>query len=777
MESLTAKEKRAPFGVTLAFTITIAVGIFLVIMPLALLLIPATPLPPPFPAQHQDAETLLFLLAFALILPLSLVAVPRYADGIVAGPNKPGLSALAGCLSAGLIALLLFVKLSEHLSWGGGLKVLLATMVIWCFATFVAMYRAVQPLIWRPLQRLEGHASTIWAATALLAVGLIFSFADLNSIAIVPFAIGIVITVLVLAFENRSTIPRVPRPWGYLIDGVVASLLFLAVPNLVIFSPEDASSSFETTIIHFHQDFFLGPANQVLGGGAMLVDTLSQYGVGSIYFLTAWFQLAPIGNGTLGLLEGILSALVFVTAYFVLRIAGVTRLLASCALAVGVIALVYALIYPIGGLLQHGSLRFGLPMALLFAAVAEARWLVYARAARLFQLAVVGISAIWALEGFAYTLITLAGIVAVQTWMLPVADRRRSLLLWTAGVIGACLVAHLLFAAITLLTTGHLPDWGWYVNTLREFLIGEVGDLTYDFMPWTPGIAVGALLLASTAAIILLIRRAREIAGGEPALLIAIAGSTAYGVALFSYFVNRSADHILPYICLPAIMVGGLWLSLLIRSPASISLRLRRSGLAFALATATLLVSVAWSSVDTRFPQSALAIAPPGGQSLRFSLDRLWHPPDLSPGASEGVRLLERYMPGEDHSLVVTDADLGLNVLTKAKRASTLPFGDPWEDGLVPDQHLGPLGRAISKLRPGERILLDAPAIREFGRYRKHPELDPLDDPGSEATLVPSGLSPLQKWVLKEIGMRFRLNPVATGTAGLVVAELAPRSP
>ncbi len=36
----------------------------------------------------------------------------------------------------------------------------------------------------------------------------------------------------------------------------------------------------------------------------MLVDTASQYGVGGIYLLAGWFNLVPIGYGTLGFLSG-----------------------------------------------------------------------------------------------------------------------------------------------------------------------------------------------------------------------------------------------------------------------------------------------------------------------------------------------------------------------------------------------------------------------------------------------------------------------------------------
>ena len=43
-----------------------------------------------YATQRQGAESALYLAAFAVILPLALVAVPRLANAIAAGPNGAG---------------------------------------------------------------------------------------------------------------------------------------------------------------------------------------------------------------------------------------------------------------------------------------------------------------------------------------------------------------------------------------------------------------------------------------------------------------------------------------------------------------------------------------------------------------------------------------------------------------------------------------------------------------------------------------------------------------
>ena len=115
------------------------------------------------------------------------------------------------------------------------------------------------------------------------------------------------------------------------------------------------------------------------------------------------------------------------------------------------------------------------------------------------------------------------------------------------------------------------------------------------------------------------------------AALFVLSGTTGYGIALFSYLVNRSADHIVPYVSLPAVMVVVLWLSILLRDR-----RLSQVGRALLVGSATaiaaLLVAVAWSNAGLRFSQSALAYLPPGGKSFRAAIDRLSDGPQLASG-------------------------------------------------------------------------------------------------------------------------------------------------
>ena len=110
--------------------------------------------------------------------------------------------------------------------------------------------------------------------------------------------------------------------------------------------------------------------------------------------------------------------------------------------------------------------------------------------------------------------------------------------------------------------------------------------------------------------------RRPELARAERIAIVALTGATAYGVAIYSYFDNRSTEFVLTGVALPALLTGTLWLGMVLRSPQT-SLGIKRGSLLFGLSIALLVVAVSWSSIGARFPRSALAYALPGGESLR----------------------------------------------------------------------------------------------------------------------------------------------------------------
>jgi hypothetical protein len=772
--------RQPPFALALALTLVLAFAAFALVMAVVMLAVRPKPIAGLAANQRQDAETALYLVAFGVLLPLALVVPPRLARRIATGPNDPALSSLAALLSFGFLAAVLVVRLSDAVPHGGGMGALLLAVSAWWLVAGPALWRAVRPRPWRPLLRLTALAPAAWGATGALLVACALAVTDLGSVSVPALLLGAAAAIAVTLAAGRRGLRRLTPPWSWLADALAVAALLLAIPDLVIVRPEGGLSSplgaFVSAVVQYHQDFLLGPANQVLAGSTMLVDTASQYGVAPIYLLAGWFQLAPIGYGTFGLLDGVLTALFFAAGYCVLRLAGCSRPLAVGTLALGVAVLVYNRVYPVGGLPQEGPLRFGLPMALVLALVAAARWPRRSRALRALALAVLGLSSVWALEALAYTVATFAAIACLEAYLMPAGTRLRWLARQAALGAVACICAHLVLALATLAAAGRLPDWGQYFAYLHAFLAGQLGDFTYDFSHWSPGLAVGAAYLASAAAVALLVGARRPLVTRERVTLLALTGLTAYGVALFSYFDDRSADHVLVYVSLPALLAAALWASLTVRRARSdVPVTVLRGGFAVGSAIAALLFAVAWSSIGPRFDHSALAKILPGNGTPGAALHRLWHFPPIDPEARDGQRLLARYMPGERRSVVLVKPDLGTEVLLRSSRANRLPIADPWEDSFVVAQRLPALRKAIASLRPGDRLLLDRGILAWRARLHAHPRANPIERIEAARAALRTSTAPLQAWAIGEIDRRFLMRAVRRDPTGLVVVALTAR--
>ena len=780
----------AGFGSTLVLTVVLALAAIGLVVCAVMLVVDPTPIVTLGVGQRQDAETGLYLLAFCAILPAALLFGPRAADRIARGPNARGLGALSAVGVGGLIVAVLAARVADSAGLvSSGFPVLAPALVLWWALAGVALARAARPPEWPLLIRAARLARALWTAAAVLAAVSTLTVVDTSSVNLLGLGLSALAAAGAVWFAERTRSRAPSRLRRFLwLDALALGLILLAIPDLVVLTPEAANQSLleqlMAGVMQFHHNFLLGPANQVGGGDPMLVDTSSQYGVGSILFLAAWFKIAPIGYGTFALLDGLLSALYFAGGYVLLRLAGVSRLAAGGTLAVAIVLLVLNRIYPVGVIPQEGPLRFGLPMALVLAVAAAARRPAQGRAWIAAEAAVLALSSLWAFEAFAMTAFTWLALVGLRAWLAPTGARRRRAGWLLAAGTGACLAIHLAFALGTLAVSGELPDWGQYLAFLDAFLFGSLGDLTYDFAPWSGGLAIGVAQIASAAALALLVRRRPRIVRGDQAQFLALAGLTAYGVVLFDYFVNRSAEHVLPYVCLPLLLSGALWIRV-VRTQPGVARPVRIGALALPLAVTALLVAVAWSSIGPRFGHSALAYAVPFHKSMRDATERLWHFPPIDAASPQGEALLARDMPGQRRVPVLLRPGLDTEVLTRSGRVNLIPIADPWEDGFVARERTGDIRAAIARMEPGQRLLLDEGTLQALSAIHRRPELDPLREllpveprgTGSRPRQSQPGspTAPIQVYALKEIDRRFTVRIVERGPGGFVVAALAAR--
>ncbi len=747
---------------------------FALLMDAVMVVVEPTPIPDLGVGQRQDAESGVYVLALVAIFPLSVWGSLRLTGRLARGPNAAALPSLIALLGLGLALLLLLAHLWFITTEGGASAAALVASAVWWVLAAAGLARAARGGPWKPLLGTARFASTLWLVAGVAVVGLALAGTSLQAID-VPILVAGALGVVVAGLLAAGRLPAPPRPGrrvGLALDVAVVVIVALVVIDVVILSPEnpaiDVSGRYANLLAQYHQDFILGPANQILRGDAMLVDTASQYGVGSILFVTGWFELAPIGYGMFGLLDGLLTALLFLAGYGILRMAGTARWLAATVLGVAMVSLVLGRVYPVGSLPQEGPLRFGLPMLVVVAATAAARWPSRRRVARAAAFVAVAVSAIWSLEAFGLTVFTFAVAMLYEAQAVPQGGRLRWLGRQAVIAVVACLVAQLVFALGTLAVSGQLPDWNQYLSYLRNFLAGALGDFTYDFVPWSPGLGAAAIYAASGIALAV-----RALRGPWPeaqrATGAALTVLTAYGVASFGYFVDRSAPHVLAYVALPALLLVGLWLGTILR--AGVSGEARTGSVVLAGTVAAVMLASAGPAVGERLEHSALAHVVPGGESMTEAVDRLADFPPFNPLSPRAARELERYAPGEERSLVLVGPDLRTEVLMRAGRASRLPMGAPIGDEYARYDRPRRIREAVAKLEAGDRVLVDAPALLALAQVRNSPRSLLLTN------LTPaSKTSPLQVFALKEIDKRFRLRPIHRSGKRLIMVELEPRA-
>ncbi|HEV7459697.1 MAG TPA: hypothetical protein VGN78_04110 [Solirubrobacteraceae bacterium] len=705
-----------------------------------------------------SAQKLVFVATFGLAFPAGCVGGARLSAH-AARRSPEHLALLAGAALAGILALVVVARIVDARGGSASVAILIGAAAL---AVGLAALVAFGP----------ERSPSFGARLALIAAGVLVpvavaAFLPARLLRPGPLAVSIVGAAVIVAGLLAARRARLP-PWlGALVDLVALALAVLWVvdvssylghlpydPHAVFSDPRRLTPTDEDFAMILHQNFYLAPVNDVLHGRAMLVDTYSQYGAGVVYFVAAFFKVAPLGYGPMALLVGTVTALEYAAGYAILRIAGCGRLLAAVAVAVGITVAVFGTVGSVADLPSVGGLRYGPAYALVLAAVAAARWPSRAGPLRAAQLAVLALASVWSIETFGFVAATFAATSAASaaagtgTW----GQRVRR---WLGDLLrgaGACLAAIALFALLTLVFTGSRPHLRPYLAYFNVYSGDNVGLLGIPLASaWSAGFAEAALFLASAAGVVgIAVRRGASI---PRPWLVAAAGVTTFGIVEFTYWVSHASSLALPPLAFPAILVGALWTQRALVLPRSDRV-LRLGTLALAGWLAALLVVFWWPQVESKYTRSAAWQALPGGPPLVDNLRALWHSPVLDRRASEGERLLRRYFPGKGPAVVLMEPDLTVETLIRSRRVNRLPLGDVIQDDLITASLLPRIVRTVDRLAPGTPMLIEPHA---------DPRVNAIDQP-----------TPLELATYNVIRRRFDLQTVTTSASGLSVVRLVP---
>jgi hypothetical protein len=690
----------------------------------------------------EHLETFLYLMVFGAFLPLAVVAAARRIEGVGASRR----SALA---TANLAAVALLLILGRAGFDSGGSPVL---------------------------------RKVIFAGTLLIAAGNVFaSQVSWHSNVRLPAGVLLPGVVILVVFALDPFVPRHAFMWhdhvGTVVLAVLFALLFVAaaarvrraaaadVVVVVFLVLATADFTAYEGSLRADQDFYLGPVNAVLHGHTMLVDTFSQYGVGVMYFLAALFKVVPLGYGGFQLIEWVLTALELIVVYAVLRMGCRQPLYAVIGAFVCLIAGVSSGVGPYVRYASTGPLRFGLPWLVIAAATFQARRNRRGPGLEGLMLFLVGIAAVWSFETFVYTAGTYLAVVALNS-VLVEGDRRErgaEAVPRAARLAATLAVAYLLLALGTRVHGGAWPHWRGYLDYVR--LYSAEGFSTELFAPWSLGYLIAGLYFVTGAAVFFLIAQKRAFVLAERAAVVAIVGTTAFGILAYTYFLGRSDPNNLHHIAPPAIVLGTLWVGLLGRSLSPTRARV----LLFTLAGFAAGATVAQIQHPTQvFSGTQPVRSVHVGRDLdhvRAMLDS--QPSD--PKSVEAAALLGRYGAGDSRVAVVLDAATETTALVRAGKGDLLPIADPTQDALLPAGTLPLVESALGTLRPGDVVLSE----RNFlDRWRSiDPSVAAFPEIGADLNGEPR-TNYFEAVVLREILRRFRYRVVASAPSGVVVLRL-----
>jgi hypothetical protein len=460
-----------------------------------------------------------------------------------------------------------------------------------------------------------------------------------------------------------------------------------------------------------HAGFFLAPVNDVLKGKWVFIDTTSQYGVGLIYALAAVFRVLrlPLSYAGFSFVVDVLFILQYAVLFLILR-----RATGSLPLSLaGIGAVLYfnflANVWP--SMLRipaQSPLRYGMIYLLLAVALSGVRR--KKNILGFLEWALIGIASLWSMETFAFVLFSVDAFHFVADILY--AERIRDGVLTFGKRIalqaGAILAAWGLWMAASFFTTGSLPSFVYFADTLSNYTVTEQYSHTIDFRSF--GLAgMTAVYLLSILAVLFLRWKRRNLLPVEMASLLA--AFSVSGVLQNLYYFVYEIDFHLALICVPLILVLALWLAVILHEPAGGKI-LAGAKASFGLAVlVSVWICAVYSSPNfiVKFRQSflfVLADAATTGERIRAVNPYQIQPSNDSVEAL--MTLIGRYAPEDEKLAVFARNDDEIESLLLTGKTHLLDIANPLMCSNSPSYSAYILDRAAEYSGSPEYIFYDS---------------------------------------------------------------------
>ncbi len=499
----------------------------------------------------------------------------------------------------------------------------------------------------------------------------------------------------------------------------IIDLIVVIVIVLLVFDPRFFFNDFA----RHHQNFFLGPANDVLHGKDVLINSYSQYGLFMPYVLAFIFRfhIVPMTYQGFTLFVSALYGLYYLLIYYMLRKIIHSQWLAILSIAV-ILYFNYLAVWwgfmPI--VPAQGPFRYIWPYIILAAEVMKNQPQLSKRREKfldIVELTTTGLAAIWSVEVFIYTLLTL---VACQLYRnlaldIPLRAKLKPFLRQVGYALLASLIFGILFLALLIIRSHQIPEFSELVNYLRflttysytTFLEEKViptPEYIQRFWIIGPGTFFGSLI----GCIFNLFARNNYF---EKKAITPIAGLTVFAVLQFSYFFVFPGDLHFALVCPPVIILAGFWLSELLHVNFPFHLKTSVS-FGYILLVSFLMVLYAPFFTENRFSHSGLQYLSeyisktfenqPRSDNIakRFLVYHAWNSETL-----EAERLVNLYFKNQREIAIFIAPEDQVETLTRVGKTHVYPISDPTLVEVVPEIEARVMAFPV-KFQKGDRILV-----------------------------------------------------------------------
>jgi len=367
---------------------------------------------------------------------------------------------------------------------------------------------------------------------------------------------------------------------GLLISVLVCSILFLFHKKIVEFKPSKifqlVLNVLTILLICFlvfdpafsinrpHQNPYLDPVCDMLGGKALLVDINSQYGVWVTYFLKILFEVIPLSYSGLTLINMLAAMAGYSMVYVLLRY--VLKSPVFAVISILIIILVNSLATLGGEIVAFpslGPLRFAPPYFLLLIVAGRFHFSQLSKVFQWLSGLLVALTSIWSFETFVYTFAVYGAVTVYEScWQVKTfSDCLKRIIIGIFGLVPFICAAHVLFGLSVYARSGQLPHWNYYLDYIFLYSVGGWGGMPIGL--WSPWILLVIIPLGTWVALMIhLVSKKDEQA--NPQLTI-VAGLTALAIIQYTYFVGRSHVNNLFHVSVPSLCLAAYWLVSLAR--------------------------------------------------------------------------------------------------------------------------------------------------------------------------------------------------------------------